>query len=149
MTARCAHLLTDKETGPLFVRLFTGCFRKFNLGYAYNQMIDTKSLQTCSGYTFFRLATEAVDWRSIDSLYPEVFLPAVRDELEFEMANRSWRKPAEAAADRVLKPLMDFGLLEGRYTEEFGLPHLSVKGSPTRSEVGTALAATSKTPSAP
>ena len=115
VTVRGSSLLGPDRAGELFVRLFTGCFRKFNLAYAYRPYLDVPALQRCAAYSLYRLREEARDWNSFEALYPRVFLPAVREQLETKLADHSWMTPAESAGGRIFEPLLDFGLLQGRY----------------------------------
>lgn len=124
VTSLGTRLLGRDQTGALFTRLFTAVFRKFNLAYAYWQELKAPSLQHCAGYTLHRLGAEARDWSSIEELYPNVFLPTVRAQLEAEITGRNWMAPAETAAGRVFTPLFDFGLLEGRYEERSRVEYL-------------------------
>ncbi len=124
VTSLGSRLLGEGNTGPLYARLFTACFRKFNLAYAYRPYLDAPSLQQCAGYTLYRLGAVAHDWSSPESLYPKVFLPAVRAQLETELAGKKWVLPAESASGRIFTPLIDFGLLEDRHEKRRGLEHL-------------------------
>jgi hypothetical protein len=125
VTTTGTRLLGQDKAGALFLRLFTAVFRKFNLAYAYRQYLDAPSLQQCAGYTLHRLGAKARDWRSPEELYPNVFLPSVRAQLETELAGKQWVTPTESAADRIFTPLIDFGLLEGRNEERQGVEFLA------------------------
>jgi len=124
VTSQGSRLLGEDRAGALFVRLFTASFRKFNLAYAYWRHLDAPALQSCAGYTLYRLGSEALAWRSPEALYPKVFLPAVRGELETELAGKAWTTPAKSAADRIFTPLLDLGLLEGRFEQRNRLSYL-------------------------
>lgn len=118
------RLLGRDQAGAFYIRLFTAVFRKFNLAYAYRHDLDAPFLQQCAGYTLHRLGAETHDWRSVEELYPCVFLPAVRSQLATELTGKQWVTPAEAATGRIFTPLIDFGLLEDRYEKRCGVEYL-------------------------
>jgi len=111
-------LLRDERAGELFVRLFTAYFRKFNLAYAHGAGPEAGSLQTCAGYTIYCLGVVAADWRSVAELPAEILLPRVIADVEREIAAYQYWSTDELLTLRLIEPLVDWGLLEGRYDRE-------------------------------
>ena len=111
-------LLEPGRAGELFRELFLAYFVKFNLAYLVRFGPDAKSLQTHAGYTLCRLGVVAADWKAVEGLHQEVLLPAVRRELEAETAGMMFERVGGLLEWRLLQPLLDWGMLEGRF--EYG-----------------------------
>jgi len=108
-TKRTIALCDDALAGPLFHRLFTACFRRFNLGFL-GGMPETPGVQYTIAVIFWRLSLKANDWIAAGKLPEEVFLPTVSAEIQH--LNRWEGAEASALLVRVLEPLTWFGLLE-------------------------------------
>src|SRR5690606_23280557 len=93
--------------------------------------LETPSIQSHVAYTVYRLGKTAREWRRIEDLYPEVFLPAVRQEIKASQTNPFCSNPATDAAYKLFNPLIDWGLLEARKTGDGLIKSLeSVRVSP-------------------
>jgi len=110
-----AALLTDDQAGELYRCLFIAFFRKFNLAYAHPFAVDADGLQTCAGYTLYRLGIVAADWLAMDALPEHALLRAVRDEIEAGIRGHVYWTVSRVATGRLVSPLTEWGLLEGRY----------------------------------
>ncbi len=112
LTTRGKEILAPPQAGQLYALLFRTTFRELNLDYLYRGW-PNPAIQQTVGYTLYRLAGAAVEWRDTQSLAADVLLPEVRETA---------REPPYAAAatagwqlwGRVLRPLGWFGLLEER-----------------------------------
>lgn len=108
-------LLTPERAGDLFRELFITFFLKFDLSYLVRFGPKAESVQASAGYTLYRLGIVADDWHSAEALPGEVLLPAVRSEVEEEIAGNEFESVGRVLEYRLIKPLIDWGLLEGRY----------------------------------
>ena len=113
-----AALLRDDRAGELFACLFVAFFRRFNLAYSHRVVFEARGLQTCVGYTLYRLGVVARDWRPVEDLPAEVLLPAVRDEIEMEISGSEYWTTDKLLTSRLIWPLLDWGLLEGRHEQD-------------------------------
>lgn len=113
-----AGLLEPGRAGELFRELFLANFVKFNLACLARFGPDAESLQTHAGYTLCRLGVVAADWKAVEGLQQEVLLPAVRRELEAETSGMMFGRVGGLLEWRLLQPLLDWGMLEGRF--EYG-----------------------------
>jgi hypothetical protein len=112
------RLLAEEQGGRLYRTLFVAFFRKFNLAYLDPYGPELSSIQSCVGYSLYRIGLAAREWRTLAELYPRVFLPAVRVEIEGAMRDLSYRTPEETGARRIIQPLLDWGMLEGRFERQ-------------------------------
>lgn len=112
-----AALLSDERAGELYRCLFVGFFRKFNLAYAHPFAIEARGLQSCVGYTLYRLGRVAADWRPVEELPEQVLLPAVRNEIEDNIRGYEYWTVGSVLTGRLIGPLLHWGLLEGRYEQ--------------------------------
>lgn len=110
-----AALLSDERACELYRDLFVAFFRKFNLAYAHPFAIEAHGLQTCVGYTLYRLGAFAADWRSVEELPEQVLLPAVRDEIDADIRGYVYWTVSRVLTGQLIGPLIQWGLLEGRY----------------------------------
>jgi len=108
-------LLSDTRAGELYACLFVAFFRKFNLAYAHACGIEAGGLQTCAGYTLYRLGIVAKDWLATEVLPEQAVLPAVRDQIEAAIRGRQYWTVSQVVVSRLVSPLIEWGLLEGRY----------------------------------
>ena len=105
----------DLLAGELYHRLFISYFRKFNLGYL-DRLPELDCIQHTIAYSIFRLGKICKDYRDIEELTNEVFLPAVLQEVREGISARvfiEW-----VIGSRIIIPLVDFGLLECLYNKE-------------------------------
>jgi hypothetical protein len=72
-------------------------------------------LQTCAGYTLYRLGVVAADWLATDALPDQVLLPAVREDIEIGIRGHVYWTVGRVVTGRLISPLLEWGLLEGRY----------------------------------
>jgi len=108
-------LLAPERAGELFRKLFLTFFVELNLSSIFWIGPEADSLQEYLAYTLYRLGVVASDWHSTEQLPEEVLLPAVRSEVEEEIADREFETIGRLLEYRILRPLVDWGLLEGRY----------------------------------
>ncbi len=125
-------LLREERAGELYGLLLRTFFKKFNMDYLSPYSgLETPSIQSHVAYTVYRLGKTAREWRRIEDLYPEVFLPAVRQEIKASQTNPFCSNPATDAAYKLFNPLIDWGLLEARKTGDGLIKSLeSVRVSP-------------------
>ena len=124
-------LLGEERAGSLYGTLLRAFFTRFNLSYLVHYGKETPSIQRCAAYTILRLGTVAREWRTIEEIYSEVFLPALRGEIEQTQVDWTYGTPASETAYRLLHPLINWGLLEGREEKEGPIKSLeSVRTSP-------------------
>jgi len=114
VTAAKAALLSDNRAGELYRCLFVAFFRKFNLDYSHRGTIEAGGLQTCAGYTLLRLGQVAEEWCPVDELPESTLLPAVRYEINAAIQRFSYWTVSIVLTNRLLSPLIEWGLLEGR-----------------------------------
>jgi hypothetical protein len=108
-------LLSDAQAGELYRGLFVAFFRKFNLAYAHPFAVAARGLQTCVGYTLYRLGIVASDWLAADALSDQALLPAVRDEIAAGIRGHVYWTVSRVMTGRLVSPLIQWGLLEGHY----------------------------------
>jgi hypothetical protein len=113
------ELLDPDRAGALYQRLFAAFFQTFNLAYLDRRCVEASALQSGVAYTLYRLGVLAKSWCSVDKLGMAALLPAIREELEVEIGPSSHESVPEVLAWRVLRPLMDWGLLEGQFDHRF------------------------------
>jgi hypothetical protein len=106
------HLAGEDHAGELFALLFRTFFRTFNLTFMDNSDRHP-GLQSTIAFSFYRLQTEAREWSVAETLaesswHPDMKDPATSADLQYG-DGRHW-----AFTHRVLKPLVQFGLMERR-----------------------------------
>ncbi len=114
-------LLDDERAGELFYLLFHSYFRKFNIGYV-DRLPELDFLQHTVAYSFYRLGEIADGYRSVEGLAEEILLPAVLKKVRDEISEHvfiEW-----IIGSRIIEPLIDFGLIEGRYKQFKGYSSL-------------------------
>ncbi len=112
--AKWTSLLTPERAGELFMRLFKKHFTKSNLAY-FDNFPEVRSIQSCVGYTFYRLGIVATDWHDVEDLPVATLLPAVRIDIEDQFGGHPFVTVNRLYVWRILMPLIRWGLLEGRY----------------------------------
>jgi hypothetical protein len=124
-------LLKEEQSGRLYRTLFVAFFRKFNLAYLAHWAPEVPSIQSCAAFTLCRLGIAAREWRVPADLYPDLFLPAVRAEVEGALSGRAYWK-AENVADRmIIRPLIEWNLLQARMEKKkHGQEPVAVRTSP-------------------
>jgi hypothetical protein len=110
-----AKLLEPDQAGALYQLLFVAFFQTFNLAYLDRRHTEASALQSGVAYTLYRLGMLAKQWYSVDKLATEALLPEVRKEIETELDPQMTDSVREVLAWRVLEPLMDWGVLEGKF----------------------------------
>ena len=79
-------------------------------------MTELNCIQQTIAYSFYRLGETCKDYRNIEELSDEVFLPAVLQEIEEEIVRHL--KKEWFLIRRIIDPLVGFGLLECKYIQE-------------------------------
>lgn len=124
-------LLKEEQSGRLYRTLFVAFFRKFNLGYLAHWAPEVRSVQSCAAFTLCRLGVAARKWRAPDDLYPDLFLPAVRAEIEDALSGRAHWKAENVAERMIIRPLIEWNLLEARMEKgKYGQEAVAVRASP-------------------
>jgi hypothetical protein len=104
-------MLAPERAGEMFRDLFHAFFVKFNLAYLTRYKPEAGAIQSYAGYTLYRLGVIAGDWHPVQDLANQVLLPAVRREVEAEIINPTFVNTGHLLESRILKPLVDWGLL--------------------------------------
>ena len=118
VSKKAARMLRPDSAGILYRDLFAAFFRRFNLAYRSRYGPDAHPLQKGVPYTLYRLGTVASEWRKLVDLTSEITLPGIRIQVEEELGcSRIWSIDA-LVTFRILNPLIEWGLLEGRYDRD-------------------------------
>ncbi len=107
-------MLSDERAGELFCMLFQGYFRKFNIGYV-DRLPELDFIQHTVAYSIYRLGEIADSYRRVEGLTEEILLPAVLKKIRDEISEHvfiEW-----IIGSRIIEPLIDFGLVKGRYKQ--------------------------------
>jgi hypothetical protein len=118
ITTRGRELLRPDRAGELYALLFLTVFRKLDLR-VFSSDDSHAGLQSTIAYSFYKLRVEARDWRPSEALAESAWLESAKDPpTELEVHDVDFRH--YAFRNRVLDPLVQFGLLEERVlpTEE-------------------------------
>lgn len=107
-------LLMPERAGELFRDLFVTFFTRMNLAYLSWSGPEAEDLQSYVGYTLYRLGVVARDWHSVETLPAEILLPQVKMEIEAELMECSYWFMKDVLVQRILAPLVSWGLLEDR-----------------------------------
>lgn len=107
------RFLDDTRRGELLVLLFRTFFRALDLRTVEGWDGDD-GLQQTIAYTFWRLRTEAKDWRSPAHLVETAWLEDVKDAVPLVFAEDATEFRAHRLERRVLEPLVSLGVLEER-----------------------------------
>jgi len=113
-----ARLLNPESAGVLYRDLFVAFFRRFNLAYLMGYGPEASPLQTGVPYTLYRLGTVASQWREVVDLSDDLTLPGIRTQIEEEVGESGRWTIGVLVTLRILKPLVKWGILEGRYTTD-------------------------------
>ncbi len=107
-------LLSDERAGELYALLFNSYFTKFNIGHV-DRLPELDFLQHTVAYSIYRLGEIADSYRRVEGLTEEILLPAVLKKVRDEISEHvfiEW-----IIGSRIIEPLIDFGLIEGRYKQ--------------------------------
>jgi hypothetical protein len=105
-------LLEEHSAGTLYARLFRTFFQKLDLR-VFGRFDDHERLQRTIAYSFYRLRTEARDWTRQEVLAETAWLPEAKDPpSQLDLTYGDFRH--YAFSGRVLRPLVQFGLMEQR-----------------------------------
>lgn len=108
------RFLQPGTEGSLFALLFETFFRKLNLAYA-GRGPDLPPFQHLIGYAIARLRSVARDWASDQVVRSE----AIHPDLHLELPNLPDYDPVVGiTCTRLLRPLVQFGLLEERFVPD-------------------------------
>lgn len=121
LTRNADKMLVDKQLGELYPCLFTTFFRRFNLGYL-DRLPECAGIQTTIAYSLYRLSLVATDWIATESLFDDILLPKVKEdiaELDTPLRERVW-----FVEKRIIVPLEGFGLLACRQEKKNSYPKL-------------------------
>lgn len=116
VTRKGESFLHKDKAGALYALLFHTYLRSFNLGYT-DGYEAYPSVQETIAYSLYVLRQKASDWRSIAELADVVFLPSVSSEFQ----PLSHTRVQEALLHvRLVRPLIRFGLIEGKEDTDAG-----------------------------
>jgi hypothetical protein len=111
-------LLSEERGSELFRDLFVVHFRRINLAYLAWTGPEAGALQKGVPYTLYRLGVVAADWLKVEGAEDALVLPGIRLTLEDEVGNSTFWSVGNLLKSRILMSLVDWGLLEGRYTDQ-------------------------------
>jgi hypothetical protein len=117
LTRAGRELLPDDHAGALFRRLFLAYFRRFNLQYDFN-LRDVPLIQGSMAVILWRLDSVARDWTPVRGLAQQVLMRQVFAQLHAAMVS-PYDKEEWVLGGYVLRPLLDFGLLERKSPSEW------------------------------
>ena len=112
ITSRGRELLRPDRAGELYELLFLTFFRKLDLRVLSGND-QHENLQSTIAYSFYKLRADAREWRSSEALAETAWLDSAKDPpTEWDLQNADFRH--YTFRHRVLDPLVQFGLLQGR-----------------------------------
>ncbi len=111
-TKRADEVFERARVGGAFAHLFHTLFKKLNLDYVVLVYSELPEVQQEAAYSFYRVGQLADDWILKADLAPEILAPPTRAMAVDDDYSEDYQ--IEAAADRILGPLVNFGLLERR-----------------------------------
>ena len=111
------ELLPEAQAGALFHKLFLTYFRKFDLQYDFH-LRAVPGIQQTLAAILWRLDNVAGDWTPVHGLAGHILLPGVLDQLRSTMVSEH-ESEEWILGGYVLKPLVEFGLLERRPPTEW------------------------------
>ena len=124
VTRKGAALYEDAAAGKLFAHLFRSYFGKFNLGYL-DMSEDDPGMQRAFPHSLWLISMLGKDWMDVRTLRDLIFAEQDPEQLEAEHESRRAAGPSRYVSEpwrlferRVLRPLVDFGLLESRVDPE-------------------------------
>ena len=129
LTQKGARLLPEIQAGSLFRELFLAFFWKFDLAYDF-RFRDVPGIQETMPVIFWRLDSLIRDWTPVRGLAPQVLLPRVHEQVRAAMISE-YDTEEWILSGYVLKPLLDFGLIESKSPTRWGLgekDHIRVTG---------------------
>jgi hypothetical protein len=113
VSRRGSELLADDRAGELYALLFRTVFRTLNL-CLLSRDDRHAGLQPTIAYTFYKLRTEARAWQSSQALAESAWLESAKDPITQWEADAGADYRHYALRQRVLDPLVQFGLLDYR-----------------------------------
>ena len=124
ITHRGLELSGEGQAGMLFAHLFRTFFGRFNLAYLDN-MEDDPLLQATFPHSLWMIGRLADGWMDIRRLREMILMEAAPEQLAHERDLERAGVPPHLADEplwrfetRIIWPLIDFGLLEGRVNPE-------------------------------
>lgn len=112
VTPKGRELLGDDRAGALYALLFRTFFRELDLRF-FSASDEHSGLQSTVAYSFLKLRTVAREWQTSEVLAQQAWLASAKDpasalDKEYgDLRHYAFRQ-------RVLEPLVEFGLLEQR-----------------------------------
>jgi hypothetical protein len=120
VTREGLSLLHEHRAGALYARLFQTFFQAFDLRF-FSRDDSHEGLQRTIAFSLYRLRTEAREWSRPEALAETAWLPEAKDPpTQLDLTYGDFRH--YAFSSRVLRPLVQFGLMERRETPSD--PHL-------------------------
>jgi len=111
-TPRGRELLRVERAGELYALLFRTFFRELDLR-SLSRDYRHEGLQATIAYSFYRLRSAAREWSGSEPLANAAWLESAKDPMaEYEVTYGDFRHIV--FSQRVLRPLVQFGLMEER-----------------------------------
>lgn len=108
-----SHLMEDEHAGVLYSLLFRTFFREFNLSYL-DGMADAPFIQQAVAVSLFMISRLMNRWEFVEDIAPALFLEQVQMQIPVSFYSDH---TGIMAYSRILRPLLQFGLLEKREQE--------------------------------
>jgi len=106
------NLLSDENAGELYYLIFRTFYEEFFLGYL-DRFPEFDSIQGTINFTLYQLSVNCNDFVSTDiNLFRKIVLPAAQEEIRQKRI--IIREIGWLLQSRILKPLINFGLIEGK-----------------------------------
>ncbi len=109
-----SHLMEDEHAGTLYQLLFLTFFRQFNLAYL-DWMNEAPLVQSTIPVSLLIVSRLTEDWASVEEMAACLFPERVREQI-IEGAYSD--NTPYIAHSRIIRPLVNFGLLEEREQED-------------------------------
>ncbi len=123
VTKQGSDLIADDQVGVLHALLFRTYFRELNLAYV-DRFPELPHMQETIAYSLFMTSELMGEWAKMVDIAESLFLPEVLSVIEGEIGGE--RIP-QLAYHRLLRPLMNFGLVQERGNTGYGLDLVEAK----------------------
>ena len=105
-----SHLIEDDNAGELYRLLFHTFFRRFNLAYL-DRFTEAPFIQQAVAVSLFMVSRLMNQWEFVEDVAPALFLEQVQEQIPVSIYSDH---TGILAYSRIIRPLIQFGLLEGR-----------------------------------
>ena len=111
-TKHSGELFEREHVGEAFAHLFQTCFHKLSLDYVVPVYCEVPEVQQAAAYSLYRVGQLTEDWILTKELAPEILTPQARAVAVADDYREDYQ--IRAAAARITRPLLNFGMLEKR-----------------------------------